>query len=107
MVILVKMYRSFCWCSEVGAQITTTPSPATGTVPLTVAFEASGSTVETTPASYAWDLDGDGDFDDGTGIYITNTYVTEGTYLVGLEVTDSDSPANVYYDFVTVTALKK
>jgi len=92
---------------EVGAQITTTPSPATGTVSLTVAFEASGSTVETPPASYAWDLDGDGVFDDGAGIYITNTFATEGTYLVGLEVTDSDSPANVYYDFVTVTALPK
>ena len=87
---------------EVGAQITTTPESATGTIPFTVAFEASGTTVETPPASYAWDLDGDGNFDDGTEIFATYEFASAGTYLVGLKVTDDDS--NIYYDFVTVTA---
>ena len=92
---------------EVGAQITTTPSPAEGFVPLTVAFDASGSTVQTTPATYKWDLDGDGVFDDATGIIVVKEYTLIGTYLVGLQITDSTTPTpNVYYDFVTVTANK-
>jgi PKD repeat protein len=92
---------------EVGAVIVTTPSSAEGFVPLTVAFDASGSTVQTTPATYEWDLDGDGVFDDATGIIVVKEYTVVGTYLVGLKITDSTTPTpNVYYDFVTVTANK-
>jgi PKD repeat protein len=87
---------------EVGAVIVTTPSPATGFVPFTVGFDASGSTVEKPPiVSYAWD------FNDGTtatGITAVHKFTTVGTYLVQLTVTDS--AANVYVAFVTVIANK-
>lgn len=90
---------------EVGAKIETTPSPANGFVPFTVGFDASGSTVETSPVvSYEWDFDGDGVTDD-TGVTTVNTFNTSGTYLVQLTVTDSDS--NEYIAFVTVTANDK
>ena len=93
---------------EVGAQITTTPSPAVGFIDFTVAFDASGSTVQTTPATYEWDLNGDGVFDDATGIIVVKEYTEVGTYLVGLKITDSTTPTpNVYYDFVTVIANKQ
>jgi PKD repeat protein len=86
----------------VGAVIVTTPSPATGFVPFTVGFDASGSTVEKPPiVSYAWD------FNDGTiatGITAVHKFTTVGTYLVQLTVTDS--AANVYVAFVTVIANK-
>lgn len=89
---------------EVGAVIVTTPSPATGFIPFTVGFDASGSTVEKPPiVSYAWDFNGDG-ITDATGITAVHTFTTVGTYLVQLTVTDS--AANVYVAFVTVIANK-
>lgn len=87
---------------EVGAVIVTTPSPATGFIPFTVGFDASGSTVASPPiASYEWDFDGDGTTD-ATGVTAVNTFATVGTYLVQLTVTDS--AANEYFAFVTVIA---
>jgi len=87
---------------EVGAVIVTTPSPATGFVPFTVGFDASGSTVANPQiVSYEWDFDGNGTIDD-TGITAVHTFTTVGTYLVQLTVTDS--AANEYIAFVTVIA---
>jgi PKD repeat protein len=87
---------------EVGAVIVTTPSPATGFIPFTVGFDASGSTVSTPPiTNYAWDFNGDG-ITDATGITKVHTFTTVGTYLVQLTVTDS--AAKTYVAFVTVIA---
>lgn len=91
-------------CTEVGAKIDTTPSPATGFVPFTVGFDASGSTVASPPVvSYAWDFDGNGTTD-ATGVTAVHTFASAGTYLVQLTVTDSAATANVYVAFVTVIA---
>ncbi|TWU18086.1 G8 domain-containing protein [Allorhodopirellula heiligendammensis] len=40
---------------------------------------------------YAWDFDNDGQFDDGIGADITHTYLSPGTYTVGLQVWDSSA----------------
>jgi PKD repeat protein len=78
------------------------PSPATGFVPFTVGFDASGSTVSTPPiTNYAWDFNGDGTTD-ATGITTVHTFTTVGTYLLQLTVTDS--AAKTYVAFVTVIA---
>jgi len=42
-----------------------------------------------TIATYEWDLDYDGQFDDATGAKPTYTWDNEGLYIIGLKVTDS------------------
>ena len=68
-----------------------TGSPTTGPAPLTVAFNGSGSSDPDAgdTLSYAWDLDGDGAYDDSTAVGATYTYTSQGTYTAGLRVTDN------------------
>ena len=70
--------------------------PTTGAAPLTVAFDGSGS-VDLDPGdqlSYAWDLDGDGQFDDSSAVAPTFTYPSNGSVTVGLRVTDPAGASN-------------
>ncbi|MCK4259368.1 MAG: PKD domain-containing protein [Halanaerobiales bacterium] len=63
-------------------------TPFTGDL---ITFDASGSTdVDGTITGYAWDLDNDGLYDDGTGVTITHTFADQGNYTIGVQVTDND-----------------
>jgi PKD repeat protein len=65
-------------------------TPTAGDAPLTVNFDGSGSS-DPDPddlISYAWDLDGDGAFDDSTAVQPTYTYTDAGSYKAMLRVTD-------------------
>jgi glucose/arabinose dehydrogenase/PKD repeat protein len=68
-----------------------TATPTSGPAPLTVAFDATGSSDPDVGDSltYAWDLDGDGQYDDSTAANPTHTYATAATYTAGLRVTDN------------------
>jgi uncharacterized repeat protein (TIGR01451 family) len=67
-------------------------SPTDGPAPLTVAFDGSGSSdPEGGPLTYAWDLDGDGAFDDSTAVSPSHTYTQPGTYNAKLRVTDAQT----------------
>jgi uncharacterized repeat protein (TIGR01451 family) len=67
-----------------------TGTPTNGPAPLTVNFDGSGSSdPEGLPLTYAWDLDGDGGFDDSNAAQPTHTYTQPGTYNVRLRVTDA------------------
>jgi PKD repeat protein len=64
-------------------------APSTGPAPLTVSFDGrSSSDPEGGTLTYAWDLDGDGAFDDSTSATPTFTYTSPATVTVGLRVTD-------------------
>jgi PKD repeat protein len=80
-----------------------TANPTNGTAPLAVSFDGSGSTdPEGGALSYAWDLDGDGAFDDSTAAKPTRTYAA-GTYTVRLQVTDDAGNTSVSLP-LTITA---
>ena len=65
-------------------------TPATGVAPLTVAFDGTTSTdPEGQALTYAWDLDGDGAYDDSTAAKPSFTYTAAGTVTVRLRVTDT------------------
>jgi glucose/arabinose dehydrogenase len=84
--------RRIRWYSSVPPTASFTATPTSGPNPLQVTFDASGSTNPnpTQALQYAWDLDGDGSFDDGTTNPITKIYTgAKATVVVGLKVTSS------------------
>lgn len=59
-----------------------------------VKFNASGTTApQGRSITYNWDLDGDGTFDDATGVTAIRSFETAGTHEVGLKVSDGQSTA--------------
>ena len=90
---------------EVGcpnANIQVTPS-LTGIVPFTVAFDASGSSVNeesgSSITSYSWNF---GDGNTNTGIITTHTYNNIGLYPVILTITDSNGKKDYATVIITV-----
>jgi PKD repeat protein len=82
--------------------------PYTGAEGASIAFDASGSTdPQEKTLTYAWDLDGDAQFDDATGASTTHTY--EGAFAgqVGVKVTNSDGRFNVAYSPIEVTEVNQ
>jgi glucose/arabinose dehydrogenase len=81
-----------------------TASATTGNTPLTVSFDGTGSSDPDAgdSLSFAWDLDGDGAYDDATTPRAAWTYTSAGTYRVGLKVTDSHGASAT--DTIAVTA---
>jgi glucose/arabinose dehydrogenase len=73
-----------------------TANPTSGSAPLTVDFDGSMSTpgAPGDTLSFAWDLDGDGDFDDSTSETPRRTYTTPGTVVTRLRVTDEDGASD-------------
>ena len=71
-------------------------NPTSGAAPLTVNFDGSGSSdPDGDPITYAWDLDGDGLYDDSTAAQPTFTYTQSGTFTARLRVTDSPGASSV------------
>jgi glucose/arabinose dehydrogenase len=79
-------------------------SPTTGAVPLSVTFDGTGSSdVDGDPLTYAWDLDGDGQYDDSSVAKPSFTYTVGGTYNVRLKVSDP-SGGSSFSQPIAVTA---
>lgn len=79
-----------------------TPTPASGTAPLLVTFDASASSdPDGLIAGYAWTF-GDGG-STGTGATVSHTYQSAGTYTARLTVTDNQGATGTKDMTVTVT----
>jgi glucose/arabinose dehydrogenase len=66
-------------------------APTSGNIPLTVSFDARGSTdPEGDALKYSWDLNGDRTYGDSTAGRPSFTYTKAGVYRVGLTVTDTN-----------------
>ncbi len=66
-----------------------TASPTSGPAPLTVSFDGRASAdPDGDTLTYAWDLDGDGAFDDSVSATPSRTYNTAGAITAGLQVND-------------------
>jgi PKD repeat protein len=73
-----------------------TGNPTSGAAPLTVQFDGSGSS-DPDPGdslTYAWDLDGDGQYDDSNAVSPSYTYTAQGTYTASLRVTDTHAASS-------------
>jgi glucose/arabinose dehydrogenase/PKD repeat protein len=78
-----------------------TASPTSGDIGTTVSFDGSASSDPNgDPLSYAWDLDGDGAFDDANAATASWTYNSAGTFRVSLQVTDGKGGTST--DAVTI-----
>jgi PKD repeat protein len=83
------------------AKFSFTPAaPATGE---DVTFTSESTDPEGTIAAQAWDLDGDGQFDDGTGTSATRAFAKAGPHVVHLRVTDGDGGTSTATRTVAVT----
>jgi glucose/arabinose dehydrogenase/PKD repeat protein len=79
-------------------------TPTSGAAPLTVAFDGTGSSDPdpTDTLSYAWDLDGDGAYDDATSATPTWTYTQDGTFTARLQVSDNHGASATAAVVITV-----
>ncbi|MBP9717764.1 PKD domain-containing protein [Candidatus Gracilibacteria bacterium] len=76
--------------SNVLATVVIKADPSSGEAPLNVKFDGSSSSSDNGEiTSYAWDLDADGEFDDGAEAQVEKTFDAVGSYVVKLQVTDS------------------
>lgn len=56
-------------------------------------------------ATYAWDLDYDGQYDDATGITVDYAATSTGTFIVGLQVTDDQGATSVDTGTIVVSEI--
>ncbi len=81
-------------------------TPRSGNAPLTVHFDATGSTdPNEDELDYAWDLDDDGVYDDSTDATPTRTYTQDGNITVRLRVTDPSGASDTEQTELTVGTL--
>ncbi len=78
--------------------------PTSGQAPLLVNFSGLASfDPNGTITAYAWDLDGDGEFDDAFTATTSRTFTSAGEFLVRLRVTDNEGASASASTTITVT----
>jgi hypothetical protein len=68
-----------------------------------VTFTATASDPDGTVAAIDWDIDGDGQFDDGTGAVVTRSFSTPGSRIVSVRATDNAGVATIAFRTIEVT----
>jgi VCBS repeat-containing protein len=80
--------------------------PYSGSEGSSVTLDASGSyDIDDTILSYEWDLDNDGQFNDAVGVNTSVTFFDDGSYTIGVLVTDESGTSDIDYATVTVSDL--
>jgi PKD repeat protein len=97
------------WVGNAANQAPTAVAAAdsvSGSRPLTVTFDATGSSDRDDGdlLIYEWDLDGDGEFDDSTDPHPQHTYLHGGSYTVSLRVTDTSGATHTDTLAIDVTS---
>ena len=80
-----------------------TVTPAAPKTLESVTFESTSTDLDGTIAGYAWELDGDGDFNDHSGPTLAQVFPQSGTYTIALKVTDDDGDTSVKSKDVVVS----
>ena len=70
-------------------------APASPSTLETVTFDSTSTDDDGTIASYAWDLDNDGNFNDGNASQAQRSFPLAGSYTVRLAVTDNDGGTDI------------
>jgi PKD repeat protein len=83
--------------------VTLSASPATPAVGAPVTFTATASDPDGTLAAIDWDIDGDGQFDDGAGAVVTRRFGTAGSRVVSVRATDNAGVATIAFRTIEVT----
>jgi PKD repeat protein len=83
--------------------VTLSASPDTPAVGAPVTFTATASDPDGTVAATDWDLDGDGQFDDGTGAVVTKSFATAGSRIVSVRATDNAGVATIAFRTIEVS----
>jgi PKD repeat protein len=78
-------------------------SPAEPAVGANVTFTATASDPDGTVAAIQWDLDDDGQFDDGAGAVATWRFSTPGSRIVAVRATDNVGLATIAFRTINVT----
>ncbi len=71
---------------------------------VTISFNAGASTSPSPVVAYEWDLDGDGAFDDATGVNPTSAFSAPRNTTIGVRVTNADDQSDVAYARLEITA---
>ncbi|HMJ97039.1 MAG TPA: PKD domain-containing protein, partial [Thermoleophilaceae bacterium] len=79
-------------------------NPAAPVAGDSVDLTSTSSDIEGPLATLSWDLDGDGNFGDGSAAQIRQPFPQPGTYDIGLQVTDSDGTVSTVRKQVVVAA---
>jgi hypothetical protein len=80
-------------------------APAAPVVNQPVQFISTASDSDGVITDQAWDLNGDGLFDNGAGPSALRSFAAPGQYVVGLRATDNDGNTSFQSQTITVTAL--
>ena len=78
-------------------------SPAAPAVGTSVTFTATASDPDGTVAAIDWDIDGDGQFNDGTGAVVTRSFGAPGSRIVSVRATDNAGVATIAFRTIEVT----
>jgi PKD repeat protein len=81
-----------------------TVTPAEPLVGQQVTLVSTSEDSEGPLAEQAWDLDGDGDFDDASGASVSGIFTSAGRHSVALRVTDADGASSTQVRAITVRA---